>query len=120
MRQKINGDTIYVKADKEEAAVINSWRLMTYDKENGWWYGDISRQLLEKLKQYGGLIPAAEKWLEKLQEIQAAVDAERTKPDRKVRALYKYPVKAKLLVHQVRAANMAAYIFGVADPGGER
>ena len=116
MKQKMDGGVIFVKASKEEGAVIKTWRLMKYDKEKDWWYGDVSRPLLENLKRNGGLIDPAKRELEKLDRIQAAVDAERVKPDEEVKPLCKFPVKVPLFTHQNRAANMAAYIFGLIEP----
>ena len=116
MQQKIEGDYIYVKGSKEDDAIFRKWRLMKKDRKNGIWYGRISRQLLEKLKKHGGLIPPAKKALAEMDVIQDAVDAERIRPDAEVVALYPFPVKADLFKHQIRAANMAGVIFGVISP----
>ena len=118
MRQKIDNGIIYVQPSKEEEAVIKTWRMMKKDKEKGYWYGAISRPLLENLKRNGGLIPPAKKILDDMLTVQAAVDAERIKPDKSISPRYKYPVKAKLFTHQVRAANMALMVFGVVPPEG--
>lgn len=119
MQQKIEGGVIFVRATKEESAVIKGWRMMRFDKEKGWWYGDVSKQLLGNLKRNGGLIPPAMEALERMNGIQAAVDAERVKPDEDVEPMYDFPVKATLFKHQVRAANMAGMIFGLVDPPGD-
>ena len=118
MQQKIEDGVIFVKASKEEGAKIKSWRMMTLDKEKGYWYGAISRPLLENLKRNGGLIPPAKAILKEILTVQAAVDAERVKPDKDIKARYKYPVKAKLFTHQTRAANMALMVFGILPPDG--
>lgn len=118
MLQKIENGLIFVKADKEQEAVIKTWRLMTKDKEKGYWYGIISKPLLLNLKRNGGLIPPAQKLLDQMQTVQDAVDAERVKPDKEVNPMYKFPVKAKLYTHQIRAANMALMTFGAVPPGG--
>ena len=110
MQQKIEGGVIFVRATKEESAVIKGWRMMRFDKEKGWWYGDVSKQLLGNLKRNGGLIPPAMEALERMNGIQAAVDAERVKPDEDVEPMYDFPVKATLFKHQVRAANMAGMV----------
>ena len=116
MQQKIDDGMIFVRASKEEEAVIKTWRLMKKDKEKGYWYGSISRPLLENLKRNGGLIPPAKKILDEMLTVQAAVNTERIKPDSKIKARYKYPVKVKLFTHQTRAANMALMVFGIVDP----
>ena len=118
MQQKIDDGFIYVKASKEEEAVIKTWRMMKKDKEKGYWYGSISRPLLENLKRNGGLIPPAKKILDDMLTVQAAVDAERVKPDKDIKPMYKYPVKTKLFTHQTRAANMALMVFEVVPPEG--
>ncbi len=119
MQQKIDNGIIFVKASREEEAVIKTWRMMKKDKDKGFWYGAITRPLLENLKRNGGLIPPAKKILDDMLTVQAAVDKERTKPDKEVKARYKYPVKAKLFTHQTRAANMALMVFGIVDPEGK-
>ena len=116
MQQKIDDGIIFVKATNEEEAVIKTWRMMKKDKEKGYWYGLITRPLLENLKRNGGLIPPAKKILDEMMRVQAAVDLERVKPDKEIKPRYKYPVKAKLFTHQTRAANMALMVFGVVKP----
>lgn len=118
MLQKIENGLIFVKADKEQEAVIKSWRLMKKDKERGYWYGIISKPLLLNLQRNGGLIPPAKKLLEQMQTVQDAVDTERVKPDKEVKPMCRFPVKAKLYTHQIRAANMALMTFGAIPPGG--
>ena len=51
-----------------------------------------------------------------LNDIQKAVDEERVLPADDMKPLVKYPVKKKLFAHQVRAANMAALVFGLVGP----
>lgn len=119
MLQKIANGMIYVKADKEQDAVIKTWRMMTKDKEKGYWYAPISKPLLLNLQRNGGLIPPAQKILNQLLTVQEAVDAERVKPDSEVKPMADFPVKANLYTHQVRAANMALMTFGAVPPGGE-
>ncbi|MCD8366111.1 MAG: hypothetical protein LUC83_09975 [Clostridiales bacterium] len=116
MLQKLENGTIYVKPDKEQEAVIKSWRMMKQDKKRGYWYGPASIQLLQNLKRNGGLIPPAQEELERLLAVQRAVDAERVKPDAEVKPMCNFPVKANLYTHQIRAANMALLIFGLVDP----
>lgn len=116
MQQKIDNGIIFVKADKSEGSMIRSWRMMKWDKDKGFWYGDVSKQLLEKLNENGGLIPPAKKELAMMRRVQDAVDRERVKPDEQVKLLMDVPVKASLYAHQKRAFNMAAYVFGLAEP----
>lgn len=113
MQQKIEDGVIFVKASKEEGAKIKSWRMMKYEKEKGYWYGSISIPLLQNLKDNGGLIPKASEALKQLMQVQAAIDAERVKPDEEVKCLIKPPVKADLFKHQARAMNMALINFGI-------
>jgi len=119
MQQKIEDRIIFVKPTKEEEAIIKNWRMMKKDKKKEYWYGEISRPLLENLQRNGGLIPPARKILNDMLAVQKAVDTERVKPDKEVKARYKYPVKAKLFTHQIRAANMALMVFGILPPDGK-
>lgn len=119
MMMKLDGGYIFVKADREEEASIKTWRMMSKDKKNGWWYARTSIQLLEKIYDTWGLIPAAKKEMERLRGIQAAVDRERIRPAEELKPMAEYPVKPKLYAHQVRAANMALMVFGMAKPPGE-
>ena len=116
MMMKVDGGYIFVKASREEEAVIKTWKMMSKDKQKGWWYGRISLQLLDKLYHNGGLIPAAKKEMERLAYIQEAVDRERVNPE--PAPFYKYPVKMPLYAHQVRGANMAMLTFGWMAPKG--
>ena len=116
MQQKLDGQTLFIKASKEESSVIRAWHLMTLDKNRGYWYAEISIGLLEKLQQTFGLIPPAQDALTKLRRIQAAVDKERIRPDKDVECYIDPPVKVKLYKHQERAYNMALINFGLLDP----
>lgn len=119
MQQKIEDGIIFVKPTKEKEAIIKTWRMMKKDKEKGYWYGEITRPLLENLQRNGGLIPPAKAILKEMLTVQKAVDAERLKPDKEIKARYQYPVKAKLFTHQIRAANMALMAFGILTPDGK-
>ena len=116
MMMKVDGGYIFVKASREEEAVIKTWKMMSKDKQKGWWYGRISLQPLDKLYHNGGLIPAAKKEMERLAYIQEAVDRERTRPAEGLKPMVKYPVKPNLYAHQTRAANMALMVFGMVEP----
>ena len=116
MQQKIEDGVIFVKASKEEGTKIKSWRMMNFNKDKGYWYGNISIPLLQNLMDIGGLIPKAKDTMEHLIKVQAAIDAERVKPDEEVKCYIKPPVKAELFKHQARAMNMALINFGLIDP----
>jgi len=116
VQQKVENGVIFVKASKEESASIKSWRMMKFDRERNWWYGEISMPLLKKLERLGGLVAPAREELERAERVRQAVDKERMKPDADVVPLADYPVKAKLFTHQMRAANMALILFGIIDP----
>lgn len=116
MQQKVENGIIFVRATTEEDAVIKTWRMMKKDKEKGYWHGEITRPLLENLKRNGGLIPPAKAILDGMLKVQAAVDAERVRPDPEVHCYREPPVKAKLFKHQQRAYNMALITFGLVDP----
>ena len=113
---KLDGGYIFIKATKEEDAVIKTWKMMSKDKQKGWWYGRASLQLLDKLYHNGGLIPAAKKEMERLMRIQEAVDRERIRPAEDLKPMAEYPVKPNLYAHQTRAANMALMVFGMVEP----
>ena len=115
MMMKLSDGYIFVKASEQEEATIKSWRLMTKDRKNNWWYGKESLQLLQKLYQAFGLTKVAKKRMDELLRIRSAVDAERIRPNEELKPLTEYPVKAKLYSHQVRAANMALMIFELAE-----
>ncbi len=118
MLQKIENGMMFVKTDsKEQDAIIKTWRLMKKDTKRGYWYGLVSKQLLLNLQQNGGLIAPAKKLLNKMQAVQDAVDAERVKPDEDVIPMCRFPVKANLYKHQIRAANMALITFGAVEVG---
>lgn len=114
MQQKIEDGIIFVKASKEEDAIIKTWRMMKKDKEKGYWYGEITRPLLENLQRNGGLIPPAKAILKEMLTIQKAVDKERMTEEPK--PLIVPPVKVKLFKHQVRGYNMALMTLGLVEP----
>ncbi len=119
MMMKVDNGYIFVKATKEEESVIKTWKMMSKDRQKGWWYGRLSLQLLDKLYHNGGLIPAAKKEMERLAHIQEAVDQERIRPAEELKPMAEYPVKPNLYAHQVRAANMALMVFEMVEPPKE-
>jgi len=117
MQQKIEDGIIFVKPTKEKEAIIKTWRMMKKDKEKGYWYGEITRPLLENLQRNGGLIPPAKAILKEMLTIQKAVDKERMTEEPK--PLIVPPVKVKLFKHQVRGYNMALMTLGLVEPPKE-
>ena len=89
---------------------------MKYEKKTGIWKGPLDLEQLERLRKIvPDFPPALERMRKNLELAGNAVERERTRPDPK--PLYKYPVKARLYSHQIRAANMALLVFGLV--GGE-
>ena len=117
MQMKMDGEFIYLRnPDNLQEVRIKAWGLMKWDRKNKWWWGRTSAELLNKLRSISPLTPDAEAERRRLNEVQKAVDTERTLPDVMLRPLTKYPVSKNLYAHQVRAANMALLVFGAADP----
>ena len=117
MQQKIDENFMYLKpTEKEEIAKIKSIRMFKEDRKAGYWYGELSKTLLEKTKSAFGLIRPAQNKLDEFNRVQAAVDKMRNLPNDEVPDLVEYPVNANLFIHQRRAVNMALLTFGVLDP----
>jgi hypothetical protein len=111
-----NGQLLICRPGPGSEEVIRSWGTMKYDKGSGTWKGPADLEQLERLKKIVPEFPhALERMRKNLELAGSAVERERTRPD--PRPLYKYPVKARLYSHQVRAANMALLVFGLI--GGE-
>jgi len=111
-----DGQLLICRPGPGSEEVIRSWGTMRYEKKTGIWKGPLDLEQLERLRKIvPDFPPALEKMRQKLELAGNAVERERTRPDPK--PLYKYPVKAKLYSHQVRAANMALLVFGLI--GGE-
>lgn len=111
-----NGQLLICRPGPGTEEVIRSWGTMKYDKKAGMWKGPLDLDQLERLRRISPEFPPAlEKIRKDLELAGNAVERERTRPDPK--PLYKYPVKARLYSHQVRAANMALLTFGLV--GGE-
>ncbi len=118
-----------VDADKVQFAIISSWNLMKWDKQNQRLTGTATLELLEKLSSItalptgGGINPRTGKpypniaeYYQNLRSVRAAVDAERL--DENPIPIYDPPVKSNLYKHQIRGYNMALLTFGWAEPGG--
>jgi len=112
--------------DNVQFAIMKSWNLMKWDKENKILYGPATIELLDKLATItslptGGISPKTGKPLpniaayrQKLHNIRNAVDRERV--NEAPEPLYRYPVKMPLYAHQVRGANMCLLTFGWVPP----
>jgi hypothetical protein len=121
MKMRMTDGTIQIiEATGAWGDMIKSWRIMKWKKEDKMWYAPVSLELLDKLADLTQhRLPAPiEAERRRLAAVQEAVDKERVKPDKDVKALYKFPVKPKLYSHQVRAANMALMTFGLITPEG--
>lgn len=118
MKMKIeDGKLIIVDADSTQYAIIKSWNAMRWNRSRRWLEGAATGELLNKMAGIVRLPAPIEAERQRMNKIQAAVDAERMKavPE----PLYKYPVKIPLFQHQIRGANMALLTFGLIDPPGE-
>lgn len=117
MQQKVDRQFIYLKpTDKAEIGKIKNIRMYKEDKKAGYWYGELSKTILEKTRTAFGLIKMAQEKLDGYNRIQEAVDRMRNLPGDKVPDLVDYPVNANLFIHQRRAVNMALLTFGVIKP----
>lgn len=115
MKMKIeNGSLIVAGIDSMQYAVIQSWNAMKWDRSRQWFEGAATGELLNRMAGIVRLPAPIEAERQRMNSIQAAVDAERIKdvPE----PLYKYPVKIPLFRHQVRGANMALLTFGLVEP----
>lgn len=115
MKMKIeNGNLIVADANSTQYAIIKSWNLMKLNRSRLWLEGTATRELLNKLANIVRLPDPIEEERQKLNRIQAAVDAERMKavPE----PIYDYPIKVPLFQHQIKGANMALLAFGLIEP----
>lgn len=112
-----DGKLIIVDTDSTQYAIIKSWNAMRWNRSKRWLEGAATGELLNKMAGIVRLPAPIEAERQRMNRIQAAVDAERMKavPE----PLYKYPVKIPLFQHQIRGANMALLTFGLIDPPGE-
>lgn len=117
MLQKVeNGYLMLKPQSKEEATKVKSWRLFKENKQEGFWYAELNKTMLEKVKKEIGLIQSAQTELSRLERIQDAVNYVRNISDEALPTPIKYPVKAKLFKHQQRGVLMALLTFGVLKP----
>ena len=99
-----------IEADAIQKTIIKSWNQMRWIRGQQMYEGIASAELLNKLATLVHLPPSIEAERTRMNEVQEAVDQERTREHPE--PLYKYPVTKNLYEHQVRAANMALMTFG--------
>lgn len=109
-----DGELFLRYLDNTQFAVIKSWNLMRWDKQNQMLRGAATADLLNRLASISKLTEPVAAERDRLNSIQDAIDTERMKEEPV--PLYKFPVKANLFKHQIRAANMALITFGLIDP----
>lgn len=107
MKIAIFGDKIYLKNSKEEYPIIKSLPNARFDKKILAWEIPNTLDMLERLKRFVKLPPAAEAERKRLKHKQDCINAERLNQNPK--PLCNYPVKVSLFQHQIRGANMAMY-----------
>lgn len=130
MKIAMSGHKLSIKdVDQVQFAIIASWNLMKWDRQNQCFGGIASLELLEKLASIttlpsGGISPITGKpypniaeYYQNLRNIRDAVDEERL--DENPTPIYEPPVKSKLYKHQIRGYNMALLTFGWAELGGD-
>lgn len=124
MRMKMQEGFLYLAADNaSEAAALKSWNQAKWNKGYRCWMALVSLETLDKLSvlQKQPLPDYIEAERTRLRAVQDAVDEERMRPAKEVEPLYPYPVKRPLYTHQIRAANMCLFTFGLIEaPGGEK
>lgn len=117
MRMKMEDGWVFIKdADSVQTAILKSWGRLKWDRKTKLWRGQVSMELLNKLRAMVLLPAPIEAERQRLNAVQAAVDKERTLPSEQVKPLVRYPVTRSLYTHQTRAANMALLTFGIVDP----
>lgn len=115
MKMKLeNGNLIVADLDNTQFAIIKSWNKMRWNKQRQWLEGPATGELLNKMASIVRLPALVEEERQRINGIQDAVDRERMKEDPV--PLCKFPVKANLFRHQVRAVNMCLITFGLIDP----
>lgn len=109
-----NGQILIKDIDNVQFSIIKSWNKMRWDKADKLLRAPVDRELLNRLASMVKLPKTIEDERQRLNDIAAAVDAERMNEDPK--PMYPYPVKLSLFKHQVRGANMCLLTFGLIDP----
>lgn len=115
MKMKLeNGNLIVAEPDNTQFAIIKSWNLMRWVKQRQWLEGPATAELLNNLSSIVKLPAPIEAERNRLNMIQECIDIERMKESPV--PICKFPVKANLFKHQVRAVNMALVVFGLMEP----
>lgn len=109
-----NGYIYLVDISSYDNAVIKSWGLTKYNRQERWIEGPATRELLNKLAGICKLPELIEAERQRLNDIQDAVDKERMRDE--PTHLYDYPVKVPLFKFQEKGANMALMLFGIIEP----
>ena len=108
-----DGQLLIIEADPTQESVIKSWGKMKWNRQARMLVGTPDLETLTLLSKLVRLPASIEATRFHLQQVQDAVDAERSAPHPK--PLVNYPVTKTLYEHQVRAANMALLTFGIAE-----
>lgn len=117
MKIALQGSTIFIKdTTPKQFQTIKAWGLMKWDRKNQYLTGTVTLDLLEKLSGLVQLPWTARAVQYRLQQLQAAVDRERVNPAPVPAMAYPLKEGIQLYAHQVRAANMAALVFGWVKP----
>ena len=115
MRIKMgDGKITLIECSDTQTSVIRSWGKMEYNRKAGSFTAPIGDEILQKIHDKGWLPKPYEEERQRRIRVHAAVDRERVKEDPK--PAVKFPVKANLYKHQIRAANMALITFGLIPP----
>ena len=109
-----DGQVILVEVDTDKYMKIKGRGLMKWSKAQQALYGPATAELLNFLASLFRLPGPAEELRQKLNGLEAAVDAQRISAEPV--PLYKFPVKLPLYKHQIRGANMALMAFGLIEP----
>lgn len=118
MKMKMEDGWLYIiEADMLQTQALKALG-MKWKRKDRMWYGRVSRELLNRLSSFLPSLPQqVEAERVRLNDIQTAVDEERTLSGSDLKPLVKFPVTKKMYEHQVRAANMALLTFGAVDSG---
>lgn len=115
MRIKMGeGKITLIECNQQQTSVIRSWGKMEYNRKTGSFTAPIGDEILQKIHDNGWLPGPYEAERQRRIRVHAAVDRERIKEDPK--PAVRFPVKASLYKHQIRAANMALIMFGLIPP----
>ena len=115
MRIKMgDGMITLIECNAQQTSVIRSWGKMEYNRKTSSFTAPIGDEILQKLHDKGWLPGPYAEELQRRKRVRAAVDKERIKEDPHPEA--RFPVKASLYKHQIRAANMALITFGLIPP----